>query len=178
MDTNNILYVADLGNNRIMQYAPGSFNGTIVAGNGSAGSALNQLSGPPAVVVDNNGYVTLCLTFELLFILNILYLYDRYIYVADSDNARIMRWTTNYTAGGVCIIACSGVAGNAANQLGSARDIKFDRFGNIYVTDQANHRIQKYMIQLTTAGCPSSKYRHFLIKLLYFERTSVDKKCG
>jgi len=68
-----------------------------------------------------------------------------------------MRWTTNYTAGGVCIIACSGVAGNAANQLQSARDIKFDQHGNIYVTDQANHRIQKFTIQIPSSGCPSSK---------------------
>jgi hypothetical protein len=84
------------------------------------------------------------------------YLLDRYIYVADLGNARIMKWTTNYTAGGVCLIGCTGTAGSAANQLRTARDLKFGQHGNIYVTDQGNHRIQKIMIQLPTSSCPSS----------------------
>jgi len=66
--------------------------------------------------------------------------------VADGGNARIMKWTTNYTAGGTCIIGCTGAPGNALNQLRTPRDIKFDRHGNLYVTDQGNHRIQKFLI--------------------------------
>lgn len=57
-----------------------------------------------------------------------------------------MKWTTNYTAGGICVVGCTGSVGNAAEQLRSVRDVKFDRYGNLYVTDQANHRIQKFMI--------------------------------
>lgn len=64
-----------------------------------------------------------------------------------------MRWTTNYSAGGTCIIGCNGT-GTAPNQLRGPRDLKFDRYGNIYVTDQVNHRIQKFSIQLPTSPCP------------------------
>ena len=151
IDPNGTLYVADLSNQRIMKYQPGSLNGTIVAGNGTVGSAPNQLSGPSAVVVDNNGYVIGKL------IINISCFFRRYIYVADTGNGRIMRWTTNYTAGGTCIIACTGIRGSATNQLRNPRDIKFDQYGNIYVSDQSNHRIQKYLIEIPSSGCSSSK---------------------
>ena len=80
--------------------------------------------------------------------------YSRYTYVAEGGNARVTKWTTNYAAGGTCIIGCTGIAGNAVNQLNGPRDLKFDRYGNIYVTDQSNHRIQKFMIQLPSSPCP------------------------
>ncbi|CAF4959023.1 unnamed protein product [Rotaria sp. Silwood1] len=135
MDANNSLYVADSGNHRVLKYLPGSLNGTIVAGNGTAGSSLYQLNFPRSIIVDNNGY----------------------IYVADGSNNRVVKWTTNYAAGGVCIMGCTGTTGTAANQMRGPRDLKFDRHGNIFVTDQSNQRIQKYTIQLPTSPCPSSK---------------------
>jgi sugar lactone lactonase YvrE len=59
----NSLYVADSGNNRIMKFPSGSTSatsGTMVAGNGIAGSAANQLNNPRSVVVDCAGilYIT------------------------------------------------------------------------------------------------------------------------
>ncbi len=74
--------------------------------------------------------------------------------MADTSNNRIVKWTTNYTVGGVCIVGCSYVAGRSATQLNGPRDLKFDSQGNLYVSDQSNHRIQKYMIQL---ACPTSE---------------------
>jgi DNA-binding beta-propeller fold protein YncE len=80
--------------------------------------------------------------------------------VADSGNGRIMKWTTNYATGGICVVGCTGTRGVATNQLRSPRDLKFDRDGNLYVSDQGNHRIQKFMINpWPSSGCPSSKYR-------------------
>lgn len=67
-----------------------------------------------------------------------------------------MRWSPNYSAGGTCIIGCSRVAGNGMSQLRSPRDLKFDRYGNIYVSDQGNHRIQKFDIDVVT-GCSGCK---------------------
>ncbi len=76
------------------------------------------------------------------------------MYVADSNNNRVVKWTTNYTAGGICVVGCTNLAGTAANQFNNSRDLKFDSYGNLYVTDQSNHRIQKFMIQLPTSPCP------------------------
>jgi hypothetical protein len=182
MDSNGTLYVADDGNQRVLKYPSGSLNGILVAGiNGSAGSSLSQLNGPISIVVDNNGYVKThllnCREPRVVFITKmkvevllrmkekfnlvyskVYYFFYRYIYVADAGNNRIVKWTTNYSAGGVCITGCTGTAGNAPNQLNGPRDLKFDRYGNLYVTDQGNHRILKYAIILPTSACPSSKY--------------------
>ena len=82
--------------------------------------------------------------------------------MVDQANDRIMKWTTNYAAGGVCIIGCTGTSGTALNQLNGPRDMKFDRDGNIYVLDQGNHRILKFTIELpATSTCPTSEYIEF-----------------
>lgn len=68
------------------------------------------------------------------------------MFIADARNNRIMKWTLNYAAGGTCIIGCTGVAGNGSTQLDNPRDLKFDASGNLYVSDQKNHRVQKFSI--------------------------------
>lgn len=68
-----------------------------------------------------------------------------------------MKWTTNYTAGGVCIAGCTGSTGTGAKQLDNPRDLKFDLSGNLYVSDQGNNRVQKFMIQLASSNCTYSK---------------------
>lgn len=67
-----------------------------------------------------------------------------------------MKWTNNYAAGGECIVGCSMVAGNGRMQLDSPRDLKFDVEGNLYVSDQGNHRVQKFAI--IYSNCTISKY--------------------
>lgn len=76
----------------------------------------------------------------------------RYIYITDYINARIVQWTTNYTAGSSCIVGCSGTIGSSATQLNAPRDMKFDQYGNLYVCDQVNHRVQKYLIQTSCSS--------------------------
>jgi hypothetical protein len=68
-----------------------------------------------------------------------------------------MKWTTNYTAGGVCIVGCTGTTGIGNDQLSSPRDLKFDKYGNSYVIDQGNERIQKFMIQ-SPSSCSTCKW--------------------
>ena len=84
----------------------------------------------------------------------------RYIYIADLANHRIVRWIDNYAAGGTCIVGCTGTSGVAATQLFNPRDIKFDASGNIYVSDQGNNRVQKFLIQIppNCTNTTSSKY--------------------
>ncbi|CAF4552232.1 unnamed protein product, partial [Rotaria socialis] len=133
IDQNGTLYVADYGNHRVQMWHAGARSGITVSGiTGSYGLSLMHLNYPDAVIVDNNGY----------------------IYIADSENNRIMKWTTNYTIGGVCVVGCSTMAGSSPTHLNSPRDIRFDPSGNIYVSDQGNNRIQKFMIELPALSCP------------------------
>lgn len=72
-------------------------------------------------------------------------------------------------------MGCTGSAGTAANKMRGPRDLKFDKYGNIYVTDQGNNRIQKYMIQLPTSPCPpTSKNVNHLIELFFVFKAEVS----
>ncbi|CAF0931661.1 unnamed protein product [Didymodactylos carnosus] len=128
------LYVADFGNHRIQRYFIGNSScdnitraGITVAGNGTLGSGLNQLNGPRNLYVTKNNEV----------------------FIADTFNHRIMRWSLNSTTasgGGVCVLGCASVAGNGTTELNQPSDIKFDSNGNLYVCDTGNNRIQKFNI--------------------------------
>ena len=124
VNTNFDLYVADQGNHRIQRFRAGESNGTTVAGNGIPSNlSLNQ---PTDVILDADGY----------------------LYIADNGNDRIVRvGLTDYQ----CIIGCSGSGGSSSSQLSTAYSLRFDKQANIYVTDEHNHRIQKFM--LSTNSC-------------------------
>ena len=84
-----------------------------------------------------------------------MFSFRRYAYIADQINNRIVRWTDNYALGGTCIVGCTNTTGTAATQLKSPRDLKFDASGNLYVSDQGNNRVQKFMIQISP-NCTNS----------------------
>lgn len=86
-------------------------------------------------------------------------LFHRFLYIVDSNNHRVVRWTRNYTAGGECIVGCTGSYGTQANRLYFPRDLKFDASGNLFVNDQRNNRIQKFMLVLLP-NCSASMYIH------------------
>jgi DNA-binding beta-propeller fold protein YncE len=121
----NTLYVADSKNNRIQRFHPiGNETGETVAGTPyETGDGLHQPIYPTSVTVLNN----------------------RDIYVADTENHRIVRWMIgNYSANGTCIVGCTGESGISANMLNKPKDFKFDSNGNLIVSDTYNHRIQKF----------------------------------
>ena len=64
-----------------------------------------------------------------------------------------MKWTYNYSAGGTCVVGCSNSAGSGTDQLSRPRDLKFDQYGNLYVSDRDNHRIQKFMLNKSSPIC-------------------------
>jgi hypothetical protein len=118
VDTNLDLYVADCGNNRIQVFHLGQLIGLTVAVNGTSGAFT--LSCPTGIVLDA----------------------DKYLFIVDSINHRIIGSGPN---GFRCIVGCSGSSGSASNQLINPQSMAFDSYGNIYVTDQNNHRIQKFV---------------------------------
>jgi hypothetical protein len=76
-----------------------------------------------------------------------------YLFITDYDNHRII---ATGPIGLRCIVGCSGYGGSAANELYYPRSLSFDSYGNIYVTDTENQRIQKFF--LATNSC--CKYRN------------------
>ncbi|MCH8269257.1 MAG: hypothetical protein IH846_17270, partial [Acidobacteria bacterium] len=117
VDTNNNLYIADFGNNRIRRVSP---DGTIttVAGNGimgftgdggqATGTSLNE---PRGVVVDSAGN----------------------FYIADESNNRIRRVDSS---GVISTVAGTGFPGITCNTgLLSPTDVDLDTSGNLYIAN-------------------------------------------
>jgi hypothetical protein len=124
VSTNFDLYVADCGNDRVQLFPSGQLNGTTVARNGAPGTI--PLNCPTAVVLDG----------------------DNYLFIVDSYNNRIVGPGPN---GFRCLVGCSG-SGSASNQLSDPQSMAFDSFGNIFVTNWGNARVQKFIFVNNTLG--------------------------
>ena len=125
VDIDLSLYVADNANNRIQLFRSGQLNGTAVAGTGAAGTIA--LYSPSGIVLDGNGY----------------------LFISDMVHHRIVASGSN---GFRCVVGCSETIGSANNQLAYPCSLSFDSAGNFYVTDSANHRIQKFVLASNACG--------------------------
>jgi len=125
------LYIADAFNNRIRKVnAAGVI--TTVAGNGDArfsgdhaAATSASLSAPFGVAVDKSGN----------------------IYIADTSNQRIRKVDTS---GMIATVAGNGTEGFSGDSGAATRaslnfptGVTVDRAGNLFITDQSNHRIRK-----------------------------------
>ena len=121
---------------------------TIVAGNGTAGSALNQLNVPRGILVDFslNLYVADCHNNRVLrFARGQLNgtVADGYLFISEYYNHRVVGPGANVFR---CLMGCSGVSGWVANQLYQPWSFSFDRDGNLFVADLSNGRIQTFLL--------------------------------
>jgi tripartite motif-containing protein 71 len=119
------LYVADFGNNRIQLFQLGQSKAITVVGSGAPGTFT--LSGPAEVVLD----------------------FDGYLFIADYLSNRIIGSGPN---GFRCVAGCSGSSGSSANKLYNPRSLSFDTYGNLFVDDRQNNRIQKFLLANNSCG--------------------------
>jgi len=101
-------------------------NAITVAGNTSSIPTIS-LNTPVAVTLDAN----------------------KYLFIADYFSNHIL---TNGPFGFRCILGCDG-GGTSSDQLVTPRSIAFDSFGNIFIVDRGNQRIQKFFYQQILAVC-------------------------
>jgi hypothetical protein len=128
VDLNFNLYVADTLNNRIQMFVPNGISGTTVAGNGAPG--IMTTNGPTGVTLDADGY----------------------LFISELYGNRILGSGPN---GFRCLVGCTGIAGAAMNQLNYPWTLALDSYGNIYVADKNNDRIQKFSLATNSSGiCP------------------------
>ncbi len=144
------LYVSDWGNNRILRYANVatavtgvSTSATMVFGQpnmtlGTAGRSANTLNSPFGIEIDGLGN----------------------LYVGDSNNNRVVVYANVATAVvsssasmAIAVIGqldmLSGTANNggrSASTLNQPQGVAIDRVGNLYVADNANNRVLRYVI--------------------------------
>ena len=70
MDIDGYLYISEIYNHRVVRWEPGATKGTVVAGGYGQGKALNQLSYPMGIAIDQ----------------------DKNLYIADTYNHRVQLW--------------------------------------------------------------------------------------
>ena len=109
VDSSGNIYIADTQNNRVIKWAPGANEGTVVAGGNGAGSNLNQLNNPTDIHVDSSGN----------------------LYVLDTFNNRIVIWAPDSTVGVLRVDKNNG----AWSWSNSFFSFDVDISGNVYTTD-------------------------------------------
>ena len=150
--------------------------GTLVAGNGSAGSGANQLDDLRCVYVDANDTVYVCDTgneriqqwlqnapsgttvaggsqgmgpSQLNSPLGLTFDQNGYLYVVDSDNCRVQRFQPPSTIG---VTVAGGSCGSGSAQLKKPANMVVDSNGTLYVTDLDNKRVMKYTAGFVTGS--------------------------
>jgi sugar lactone lactonase YvrE len=158
------LYIADRGDNQIIEVSPVGLV-TTVAGTGEQGysgdngaATMAQLDSPSGVAVDAAGS----------------------LYIADTHNNRIRK----VTSGIITTIAGTGVAGfsgdssaatSATLNLPSA--IAVDAGGNLYIADTNNHRIRK-VSGTTIATVAGDGEQLYLIDGVLATQAGLDSPSG
>ncbi|CAF3765077.1 unnamed protein product [Adineta steineri] len=125
VDVNLDLYVADCYNNRVQLFQSGESNGITVAGNGSLNPTIT-LFFPTGVILD----------------------VEKYLFIVNLGNHRIVGSGSH---GFRCLVGCYGW-GSQSNQLNDPFSFSFDHSGNMFVTDQWNDRIQKFLLMKDSSG--------------------------
>ncbi|CAF1155524.1 unnamed protein product [Adineta steineri] len=116
-----------------------------VAGGNERGQELNQLNNPYGTFIDN----------------------DKSIYIADSNNHRIVKWKLNSNTGQ--IIAGGNAQGYENNQLSYPTDIIFDKNNNSFIIcDSENKRVIRYF-----GNNPTSQ--QIIISNINCSRITIDK---
>lgn len=145
LDSSGNLYVADMGNNRILYFPAGSTTATRVYGQSSSfttntsnkgGVSATSLSQPSDVALDSSGN----------------------LYVADYNNTRVLYFpassttaTRVYGQSGSFTTNSGNHGGVGPNTLELPSGLTLDSSGNLYVADAGNNRILFFLAGSTTA---------------------------
>jgi len=150
LDPSGNLYVADAGNNRVLEYnSPLTSNGTANLVFGQLGSfttgqcnqggiGAGSLCSPTGVVVDSTGN----------------------LYVADTGNSRVLGYTNPIVTGNTSasvVLGQSNFTGDLCNSGGNVsasglcqpNDVAVDASQNVFVSDTANSRVLKFAAPLS-----------------------------
>ena len=140
IDSHNNVLVASSNDHRVVRWPPNATSGTVIAGLGTPSNASEGLNAPYGILFDEE---------------------NSWLYVADSANHRIQRYSLNETwpRNGTTVAGGNG-PGSGSHQLSSPVDIWISKkTGAMYIVDKNNHRIQRWQQGATQcvmiAGSPS-----------------------
>ena len=142
VDVNFDVYVADCNNHRVQLFPSGQRNARTIAGNGSL-NFTTTLNCPSAILLDA----------------------EKYFFIVEKNTHRIVG---SGPYGFRCLVGCDG-RGSQSNQLYTPRTLSFDTYGNMFVTDQTNNRVQKFLLSNSSCGkCEAVTCRYTNIGVFSF----------
>ena len=121
----------ECGNDRIQRFEWGQLDGQTVAGN-SAAEAIS-LSCPIGIALDAN----------------------EFLFIGDRSSVRVIGSDSNSFQ---CLLGCSG-SDSSSDQFNDTETLSFDSYGNLFVTDRLNGRIQKFLL---TTNSPDKSHAIFI----------------
>ena len=157
------IYIADMGNHRIVEWKRDTECGRIIAGGNGQGNQTNQLNQPNDVILDkkknsliisdsgNRRIVRWSLQDNRngqIIISNIdccRLSFDRhgYLYVSNTKNHVVERWRMADNT--VEVVAGGNGNGNDLDQLCEPTFMVVDEDQTVYVSDWGNHRVMKWL---------------------------------
>ena len=165
-DKNQTIYIADSGNNRIIQWKSNEKNSRIVA---AGGNGINQLSNPTDIVLDKtNKSLIICdsgnarivrwsienFDNEKVIISNrdcfsLTIDNERYLYVSNPKENEIRKWALDDPNNAGIVVAGGNGRGENDNQLNYPTFIYLDENSSLYISDRDNKRIMKWFKSAT-----------------------------
>ncbi|CAF4097165.1 unnamed protein product [Adineta steineri] len=162
-DDHQTIYIADFGNDRIVEWKYGAKNGQVVAGGNEKGDRSDQLNYPTDVIVDkkNNSLIICDYGNKRLVrwsrqngengetIISDIHCYGLTIdknvdlYVSDYVKNEVRRWKQGEKEG--TIVVRGNGKGKHLNQFHCPTHIFVDKDHSVYVSDSFNNRVMKWM---------------------------------
>ncbi|CAF4874019.1 unnamed protein product, partial [Rotaria sp. Silwood2] len=156
------IYVADLGNDRIVEWKSGATNGKVVAGGNGQGKDAHNLRYPADVIIDKERdsliISDICNKRVVLWprqngtrgetIISNIFCWgltmddNGCLYVVDNKKHEVRRYKIGDTKG--TVVAGGNGQGNCLDQLSGPRYVFVDRDHSVYVSDTDNHRVMQW----------------------------------
>ncbi|CAF1659038.1 unnamed protein product, partial [Adineta ricciae] len=162
IDKHQNIFIADVGNDRIVRWKRNENRGTIVTGGNGRRNSLNQLDRPTDVIVDeqNNSIIIadygnrrvmrwfLNTNQSEILIDNIRcsrLTMDKFgfVYVCDLEKHEVRRWKMGEKGEGTLVAGGNG-RGDQLNQFNWPNFLFVDDEQSLYVSDRENHRVMKW----------------------------------
>ncbi|CAF3611303.1 unnamed protein product [Rotaria sordida] len=158
LDNNDVLYIADSVNHRVVKWMPGASSGQVVAGGNENGKNANQFNYLSSIVVDKNGTMFICdrendrvqqwfandsqgqTIIQNFSCWGVAMDKDESLYVSHFREHYVLKWPTNQ------VVAGGNGEGKNLDQLGYPSQIFVDQDHSVFVADSQNDRIIKWSI--------------------------------
>ncbi|CAF1688342.1 unnamed protein product, partial [Adineta ricciae] len=162
IDKHQNIFIADVGNDRIVRWKRNENQGTIVTGGNGKGNSLNQLNYPTDVIVDEQNNSIIIADYGnrrvMRWFLNtnqsevLIHNFDcsrltmdkfGFVYVSDGGKDEVRRWKMGEKGEGTLVAGGNG-RGDQLNQFNYPTFLFVDDEQSLYVSDWENDRVMKW----------------------------------